>query len=192
MNMEEFLAPYIDTSPVKAKSTLSYIKQTDSYSCVPVAIANAINWSNDADYGDIMLVDLLRDVCATKETTRTRSGGVKKAGGTGPGGITAGIASRPELELQETVVEPSIKDIKRHLDAGGAVILCYKNWKTKYTGHSVLIDKRRGNNYHVVNGRGSDVCKWEDNVYIRKILSRKAQGGYKSHAYLINKGNYNE
>lgn len=168
--------------------TPDYIKQKDSYSCVPIAIANACKWAGNKDFDDEAMLKQLRVICDTKKPVKKRTGGIKTQGGTCGHNTHKGITSRDEFRLVEQKYNPSIKDIKWHLDKGGAVILCYKNWKVRNNGHACLIDKRKENTYRIVNGRSSDAFSWESNVYLRKILARKARYGYKPCAYFIVKG----
>jgi hypothetical protein len=166
-----------------------YIKQKDDYSCVPVAIHNAVRWAGNTEVGTSELLDQLRLICDTKKH-KNRSSGSKK-GGTTSDGLRKGLASRPELKIAKEMSCPSIKDIKWHLDKGGAVILCYKHKNVWYSGHATFIDQREGNMYRIVNGRGTstEVHKWEDNKYLRSVLNRKAMYGYKPHAWFVYNAN---
>lgn len=167
----------------------NYIRQQDNHSCVPVSIINAVKWAVGDRWEDKVLLCQLKLVCNTS-TKAVRIGGATRQVGTSHAGLVSGIRSRPEIQLVSEQVQPSIKDIKYHLNQGHGVILCYKNWKTRSTGHACFIDKKMGNRYRMINGGSlyaDETFRWQDNVFLRKLLARKS-GTYVARAYYITKG----
>ncbi len=164
-----------------------YIEQpAKSYICVPVAIHNAIRWAGNFDIDTESLLKDLISQCKTVTTAGTRKG-LKP--GTYDNETEINIEKRTEFISSQKIICPTLPSIRKHIQSGGAVILCYKNRKKWYSGHAVFIDQyhKERKLYRVINGPNStegNPIGSLTNVEMSKLLNRKGFY-YKPKAWFI-------
>lgn len=164
-----------------------YIGQPrNSHICVPVAIHNAIRWAGNFEVDTKTLLGQLIKECKTEQTAGNES---SHKLGTRRSGTRTGIGGRAEFVCSEEINCPTLPNIRKHIQSGGAVILCYKNKRKWYNGHAVFVDKyyKDVKAYRVINGPGTTINEpfgTLTNTEMSKILNRKGMY-YKPHAWFI-------
>ena len=143
-------------------------QKPSTLNCAPIAIINAIKWAGNDDFDDKQMLEQMEIIvnCANPSGKGSASGNGHR--GTRHEDITRGLRSRPEFFLCDIIEDPSIKDIKNHIDAGGSVVLSCKNYQKKIRGHAMFIPERYGHSYTIINFTTSD--------YIRTYVSNKELG----------------
>lgn len=159
----------------------NYYVQRDNYSCGAIAVLNAIKWAGNDNFQDRDMLDQIRVIAETKKPgpkkIRHPSGRWTKGGGTPHHGMYRAMLTRPEFTVADDKLNPSIKDVRKHIDDGGAVILSYKRKRKQNSGHAVLIVKREGNFYTMVNFRNDTPTELLSNTELGKMIraSNKAR-----------------
>jgi predicted double-glycine peptidase len=114
---------------------IRYIRQRDTYSCGPIAIINTLKWLGHENI-TYKLLPAIRMMCKCEYEFGTH-----------------------DLDLERTLkalgikkkrkVVPTIKEIDKHLDNDGIIILQYSI--TPFDGHYVLCIRRTAKSYFLVN-----------------------------------------
>lgn len=171
-----------------------YHVQRDSYSCGPIAILNAIKWAVGENVNDESILAHLRRVTDCRAPGKKGWANFRGGGYSGvlDSGMHQGLISRPEFDVVKRYPHGSfsVKNVKRHLREGNAVILSYKLPRKQGRGHMVLVDRLvncpvRGKGYSVV-GEGHSGSMFFSNKQFQKLLyASKRSITYSGNAWVI-------
>lgn len=152
-----------------------YVKQKDDSSCGPIAVINTLKWLGfNISY---RWLDDVRDICKW-----TRDG-------------TSDLDLEKALKYfkvkKKRRIQPSLEDIDKHIDSGGAVILSYFNVYSmpgfkKDSGHFALCIGRTSRTYMMVNDRTNRTKNKRYRDTMKAILANESDG-YKCWAWFITK-----
>lgn len=142
---------------------MRFVKQKDQYSCGPIAIMNALKWAGlPATYRTHF--HKIRSLCKTTMSW-----------GTTPDNMTMALLKHSKYLNFTTKSLVTLKEIEKHLDAGGAVILEY--WfkdEKDYDGHYVFIFREHGHDFMAVNAMlGSPAAQPCPRELLKSMLSCK-------------------
>lgn len=158
--------------------------QTDRYSCGPVAVVNAIKWAGNDNFNDRKMMEQIKVIADTKNKNRTVSGRTKYKG-TSNDGIAIALHSRDEFRVVKEICDPSIKDIKKCLDMGGAVVLSCKNYGKKKKGHAMLVTHRFGKCYEIDNFISGEEFSPVSSTTLGKLLRASKRSMWQGRAWLL-------
>ncbi|MFA5024119.1 MAG: C39 family peptidase [Patescibacteria group bacterium] len=135
---------------------IRYVKQRDEYSCGPIAILNAMKWlGKPVTYKDLAR---LKDICCCRSPN-----------GTWPKVISVVLKILKIKYLYKA--KPSIKEIDKHLDDGGSILLVHYYNITR--GHYVLCIGKTEKYYTLINdGMNNTITRCHKNT-MKKMLHTK-------------------
>jgi hypothetical protein len=172
----------------KIGEEINWYRQTDNYSCGPVAVLNAIKWAAGSTSEDERLLDWLRNVSGCGPAVgKSGSGGYP--GGVTSQGLDLAIRSRTEFVVAFCKIDPSIKDIKKWMGPDKSVILCSKSFRKQSSGHAVFIPEQIGDCFKVINAGRNRLTKiLLPREELRKILTRtKNSKTYRGTAWFLHR-----
>lgn len=146
---------------------IRYTKQTDTFRCGPVAIANAIKWAGgDFSFRDNKkkldkLVNIKKTGCnPTDLTIALRAVGEK---------YLTGIQRR---KLNNSTPTQVVRMIRKHIKADGIVLMNISryNYLGQNEGHFYLIDGQDGEFFMCVNAFGESLIDDIHEKYLRDTL----------------------
>lgn len=143
---------------------MRFIKQKDQYSCGPIAIMNALKWAGlHTTYKTHFYK--IKSLCKTTILW-----------GTTPDNMTTTLLKHSKYLSFTTKSLVTLKEIDKHLNAGGAVILEYwfkDEGMNLYDGHYVFIFRERGYDFIAVNAIGISVAQPCPRDMLKSMLSCK-------------------
>lgn len=158
------------------KKTIRYVKQKDEYNCGPIAIVNVLKWAGlPLTYGSMHIFNHLMGTSIRKGTRR--------------------LEMSKTLKLFKQIInfrhknEPSVEDIRNHLDKGGIAILLIR-WieDGESWGHYFVVDEViNGGIYSVINFTKSMPARSNITNYSLAEWLEKKVSGTGSKAWLIEK-----
>ena len=160
---------------------MRYVRQRDQYSCGPIAIMNALKWAGlSATYRTHF--HKIRSLCKTTMSW-----------GTTPKNMTVTLEKYSKCLSFTTKSLVTLKEIDKHLAAGGAVILEYwflDDEMGYYDGHYVFVFREREHNFIIVNAIDVPVTYPCSRDMLKSILSCKKyrHTGSPSAWFLIKRG----
>lgn len=163
------LHSHIDDSLIKCGIGLigewgvRYVKQKDHYSCGPIAIMNALKWAGLYTTYKTHF-HKIRSLCKTTISW-----------GTTPDNMSAALLKHRKYLSFVTKSLVTLREIEKHLDSGGAVILEYWFWdEMDYDGHYVFIFREYGYDFIAVNDMsGAPTAKPCPRDMLKSMLSCK-------------------
>lgn len=157
-----------------------YVKQRDASSCGPVAIINIFKWMNCPITYDF--IHVARQLCNWNNAR-------DECGGTTDYNIEK--AMRVLRIKKKRKISPTIEEINKHLDNGGAILIGYwfpvkeNNTLVKNEGHYTLCIGRTKKQYIMVNDNNKTIARKKAQT-IEKMLKYRAND-HVCWAWLISK-----
>jgi hypothetical protein len=131
-----------------------YYEQTDDYSCVPVAIINALHHKGELN-SEIHSLENIKEKCHT-----TCEEGTKDE--------WSSFVIPKLLKVKRSV---SFRNVKKSLEKGKSMILSYPHHSNTSEGHCIFIDSNRKK---IING--VEITKWNDlHNHIMNVWGEKRQ-----------------
>lgn len=152
-----------------------YVKQKDNFNCGPVAVINTLKW-----LGFNISYDWLSDVRDACQCTRN-----------GTSDLDFEKALKYFKIKKKRRIQPSQKDIDKHIDSGGAVLISYFNTYSmpgfkKGAGHFALCISRTSRTYMMVNDRTNRTKNRRYRNTMKAILANE-QDGFKCWTWFVSK-----
>jgi len=146
-----------------------WVRQRDLYRCGPIAVLNILKWMGGPwTHKMLPAVQILCKCDADVGTSRQNIERAMKA---------LGI-------IKKRRVFPKLKEIDKHLDNGGVILLEY--FWDKFYGHYALCIGRTEKHYLIVNDSyEKTVTKWKRNEL--RIIIKRCRGDEKPWAWFIYK-----
>lgn len=146
---------------------MKYVAQRNLYSCGPIAIINALKWAGQNVTYKKYYKKLIRKTKCTYSGTHDLNISVA---------LFDYVNSFNKIEW---LVEPTIKDINKHLSSGGAAIISYdllSNEVKERECHFLLVVKKEKEYYHVVNGTqgGKAFEKWHKSIINMRLKAAQS------------------
>jgi hypothetical protein len=154
-----------------------YVKQYDGTSCGPIALINTLKWLGYSVSYDFL--NIAKHLCRWK--------GIR--------GGTSDLDLEKALDYfrveKKRVVKPSIEELDKHLDSGGAAIISYFNIYSmpgfkKNAGHFTLCIGRTDKTYLMVNDRTNRTTNRRHRKTMKAILDHEV-GREKCWAWFISR-----
>lgn len=158
------------------KKTIRYVKQRDDYNCGPIAIVNVLKWAGlPLTYGSMHIFNQLMKTSLRRGTRRSEISSVLKL-------FKEVISFRHKKE-------PTLDDIRNHLDKGGIAIVLVRWMEDGQSwGHYFVVDEViNGGIYSVINFTMSKPARDVMTSYTLAEWLAKRASGAGSKAWLIEK-----
>lgn len=158
-----------------------YVKQKDNTSCGPIALINTLKWLGYSVSYDFL--HIARYMCKC-ESNRSKDGG-----GTTDMNFERALKSFGIKKKRK--IQPTIKELDKHIDSGGIAIISYFNTYPmckfkKDAGHFALCISRTSRTYMMVNDKDNKTKNRRYRNTMRSMLSNEGDG-YKCWAWFISK-----
>ena len=142
-----------------------YVKQKDNSSCGPIALINTLKWLGFKTSCDFLLT--ARNLCKWDEDGTTD--------------LNLERALKYFNIKKKRKVQPSLDDIDKHIDSGGAVLISYFNIYSmsgfkKDAGHFALCIGRTSRTYMMINDRTNRTKNRRYRDIMQSILDNEVDG----------------
>lgn len=141
-------------------SNIRYVRQKDEYSCGVIAIINIMKWGGEKISARVHRKKLIKACKCTRDS-----------------GVWEWDLSNVLFELKKIVVDHiavgasiKLKDINKHIDHGGAIIIKYVS---EYGGHYTVCVKRNKRGYFLINDSKEKTISFKSKKTLKNMLGQE-------------------